>query len=632
MQKEKGIVSIKVKLLGVIVPVVIVSILVLVLIAYRTSAGLIESYSENLLESSVENQASQIESWLEQNIGAFQIVKTTIENTKPDDKELQTMLDSYYNYNSNYPEGLYIADETGKLWKASDSAMSESDPVNSVWYQEGLTRVNMAIGSSYVNSEGVSVISASGILNDGSGKMKVISADMTLDRISVIVNAFIKMKNAEAILVDKDTATILASRDSAKISTTLGSSAFEQSVAAKIADRDYSFSTLDGNMTVFKEVSGTNWILVSYIPTSIVLADLANLRNLMILISVISILILCVVIERTTHVVIAPVRKLTNVIKALTDGDFTVSVKSSGNDEIALMSRSVERFIASMKQMIASMGDISGKLGTQADASDSVSREMQSAANVQSQSMSELNMTVDQLSVSVNEIADNATKLAGVVADTKDDSVNVGNKMRETVEVSQKGREDMEHVGEALENIRTSIQNLEAAVNKVGTASGEIVEIVQLIGNIAEETNLLSLNASIEAARAGEAGRGFAVVAEQIRQLAEQSTQSAVDTRELIEASLKEIEEGNQAVERVSTSLEEVIDGIKQIAETSKRLSDNSKDQAEAMKQAEEGVNQISEVVQSNSATAQESSATSEELSAQAIALDELIGKFVLKN
>ena len=120
MQKEKGIVSIKVKLLGVIVPVVIVSILVLVLIAYRTSAGLIESYSENLLESSVENQASQIESWLEQNIGAFQIVKTTIENTKPDDKELQTMLDSYYNYNSNYPEGLYIADETGKLWKASD--------------------------------------------------------------------------------------------------------------------------------------------------------------------------------------------------------------------------------------------------------------------------------------------------------------------------------------------------------------------------------------------------------------------------------------------------------------------------------------------------------------------------------
>ena len=610
MQKEKGIVSIKVKLLGVIVPVVIVSILVLVLIAYRTSAGLIESYSENLLESSVENQASQIESWLEQNIGAFQIVKTTIENTKPDDKELQTMLDSYYNYNSNYPEGLYIADETGKLWKASDSAMSESDPVNSVWYQEGLTRVNMAIGSSYVNSEGVSVISASGILNDGSGKMKVISADMTLDRISVIVNAFIEMKNAEAILV-------LASRDSAKISTTLGSdgsSAFEQSVAAKIADRDYSFSTLDGNMTVFEEVSGTNWILVSYIPTSTVLADLANLRNLMILISVISILILCVVIERTTHVVIAPVRKLTNVIKALTDGDFTVSVKSSGNDEIALMSRSVERFIASMKQMIASMGDISGKLGTQADASDSVSREMQSAANVQSQSMSELNMTVDQLSVSVNEIADNATKLAGVVADTKDDSVNVGNKMRETVEVSQKGREDMEHVGEALENIRTSIQNLEAAVNKVGTASGEIVEIVQLIGNIAEETNLLSLNASIEAARAGEAGRGFAVVASEIGTLASNSTASVEHISKLIHEVNELVADAVRQAGDSADNINESSGLIHTAIDTFDKIYDNIQQTSALIDQMVDKINQVDEVATNVAAISEEQAASSDEI------------------
>lgn len=189
-----------------------------------------------------------------------------------------------------------------------------------------------------------------------------------------------------------------------------------------------------------------------------------------------------------------------------------------------------------------------------------------------------------------------------------------------------------ENIQKTADQSKNQMQSMIDTMSRINESSNKIGNIITDIENIASQTNLLSLNASIEAARAGEAGRGFAVVAEQIRQLAEQSTQSAVDTRELIEASLKEIEEGNQAVERVSTSLEEVIDGIKQIAETSKRLSDNSKDQAEAMKQAEEGVNQISEVVQSNSATAQESSATSEELSAQAIALDELIGKFVLKN
>ena len=301
-------------------------------------------------------------------------------------------------------------------------------------------------------------------------------------------------------------------------------------------------------------------------------------------------------------------------IKALTDGDFTVSVKSSGNDEIALMSRSVERFIASMKQMIASMGDISGKLGTQADASDSVSREMQSAANVQSQSMSELNMTVDQLSVSVNEIADNATKLAGVVADTKDDSVNVGNKMRETVEVSQKGREDMEHVGEALENIRTSIQNLEAAVNKVGTASGEIVEIVQLIGNIAEETNLLSLNASIEAARAGEAGRGFAVVASEIGTLASNSTASVEHISKLIHEVNELVADAVRQAGDSADNINESSGLIHTAIDTFDRIYDNIQQTSALIDQMVDKINQVDEVATNVAAISEEQAASSDEI------------------
>lgn len=449
-KERQGIISIRMKLLGIIVPIVVLLMVVLVLIAYRTSAGIIENYSRNLLESSVGNQSSQIEGWLNENIEAFQAVKAAVENLRPNDSQLQTILDGYYNYNSNYPQGLYIADEDGKLSKASESSLSEADPTGSTWYQEGLTRVNMAVGSAYVNSQGENVISASGILNDGSGKTKVISADMTLDRISIIVNGFIEMKNAESFLVDGRDGTILANRDSALISTTIGgegSNAFQRKVGEKITGRDYDFAVLEGNMTVFEKVSGTDWILISYIPREIVMADLIRLRTIMIVISVVSILVLCLVIERVTHIVIKPVKKLTEVITAMTDGDFTVNVVSKGRDEIAVMSRSVERFIHSMKEMISSMGNISDKLGTQADTSDNVSRQMQSAAAIQSESMGELNSTVDQLSLSVYEIAENATKLAGVVADTKVDGDNVGHKMRETVEVSQKGRKDMERVG-----------------------------------------------------------------------------------------------------------------------------------------------------------------------------------------
>ena len=179
---------------------------------------------------------------------------------------------------------------------------------------------------------------------------------------------------------------------------------------------------------------------------------------------------------------------------------------------------------------------------------------------------------------------------------------------------------------------REQMTELVSAMNRIDETSKKIENIISDIENIASETNLLSLNAAIEAARAGEAGRGFAVVAEQIRKLAEQSAQSAVDTRTLIEGSLREVDDGNLAAESAAGAIEEVVEGIKNIAEASNRLSETLNEQAKAMNQAEAGVNQISEVVQSNSAAAQESSATSEELSAQATTLSDLVGRFTLRS
>lgn len=164
----RAMVSIMVKLLGVIVPVVIVCILALVTIAYKESSDLIKSNSENLPESSVGSQAAQIEGWLNQNIEAFQMVKTTIEQTNPDEEALQMMLDAYYGYSSNYPEGIYIADEDGRVFKAQESALDVSNPTESTWYKEGLTRYNMAVGNPHINAKGEYIISATGILDDAS--------------------------------------------------------------------------------------------------------------------------------------------------------------------------------------------------------------------------------------------------------------------------------------------------------------------------------------------------------------------------------------------------------------------------------------------------------------------------------
>ena len=237
----------------------------------------------------------------------------------------------------------------------------------------------------------------------------------------------------------------------------------------------------------------------------------------------------------------------------------------------------------------------------------------------------------DNLSQSAQALAEGATEQAGAVEELTSTIAN----LTEDSEKSAKNLEDSHQAAmgyaKQADTSRIQMKELTAAMDKINETSKKIENITADIEDIASQTNLLSLNASIEAARAGEAGKGFAVVADQIRQLAEQSAKSAVDTRELIEGALKEIEQGNSAALNAQESLKLVVDGIESIAETSKTLSSASELQANSMEQAESGVNQIAEVVQSNSAAAQQTSATSEGLSAQAETLRDLVGKFVLK-
>lgn len=543
-QKEhrKSITSIKTKILVAVSALVLILVLILIIISYTISKNIITDQSMQLLELSTKNQASRIEAWMSEKLNVFSTFKQDIETLDYTDAQLQSLLDSYYGRSSDYPDGFYIADTSGKVMQAAGVDYKKTADASSAWYNEALTRVNMAFGDVHVNEAGTDVVSAGAILRDskkagGNAKAKntrLLVVDVPIAHIQVIVDSFISMDDAQAILVDKDNMSILSKSDDTLTGRLSDGTGFLGTIGNRISQQNYTAMTLDGNIVDFREITGTNWVLVSYVPESAVFSELASLRTTMIVVAVVVLAVILVLMERMIHFMIKPIRSLTDSIVTMASGDFTVDIKTKGNDEITLMGHSMKEFTAAIRSMINDISNISETLKGQAESSTSVSGGLYEASLKQSKNIDELNGTVDQLSASVQEIAESATALAVVVSDTRDSSNNAEDKMNVTVEVAEAGKNDMQKVGEAMGLIEQSINGLQESIDKVGAASQEINKIVGMIGEIADETNLLALNASIEAARAGDAGKGFAVVATEIGSLATNSNQSVQKIQTLI--------------------------------------------------------------------------------------------------
>lgn len=189
---------------------------------------------------------------------------------------------------------------------------------------------------------------------------------------------------------------------------------------------------------------------------------------------------------------------------------------------------------------------------------------------------------VDDASGQVLTGSTNLAEAAQSLAEGATDQAASGEEMQATINELTSGiKTTAEELGtaydeaykyaEIAEGSRGDMEVLVQAMSRINETSEKIGAIITQIEDIASQTNLLSLNASIEAARAGEAGKGFAVVADQIRNLAEQSAKSAVDSKALIEAAIHEVGDGNMYAEKASTSLREVVDGIQAIADSAKK-------------------------------------------------------------
>ena len=343
-----------------------------------------------------------------------------------------------------------------------------------------------------------------------------------------------------------------------------------------------------------------------------------------------------------------PLAELEERVVAFAEGDINSPFpQSKEKDEIAglmnasyTMAERLQMIIADVTRLCEEMGG--GNFAVKSDCEDSYVGDLvnlREAIKTMNMNVSNALKEVEELATQVNVGATNLAEAAQDLAEGATDQAASVQEMVATMNTVSDGLKDTStSVEEAYKQAlkcaddarvsRTEMGNMVESMTRITETSKKIENIIAEIESIASQTNLLSLNASIEAARAGEAGRGFAVVADEIRNLADQSAKSAVDTRELVSNTLFEIEQGSKIAFKTADVLDGVVNAIQQIAQTNNVLADNSKDQAYAVEQADEGIARISEVVQSNSAAAEESSATSQELSAQAMSMHELVSRF----
>ena len=617
-KRKKKNKKIRSKLLLFIVPIVILMITILVGVSAELTKRQLTEMATEQLESSVTNQGDNIEAWMNKLLTYFSSVKNTIENGSGDSESIQKVLDANYEYNSDAKDGLYIGGSDGSYMQASKLEGNVSDPSNREWFKQGMTRVEMAFGPVYKGLDGKNVISATGILKDNSDVIKVIGGDVSIDKISVIVNSGVKMNDASAMLVDvSDGNKIIAHRDknmlSAKI-TTSDSNKLTKGVAKAIKNNDLTTQNIGEYLVTFREIKGTDWILVSYVKNSVILVPVTQLVTILVILGVVAVLIISLLVVFVVNRVVAPISVITKHIRSMSDGDFTIDVNVNSNDEIGDMGSHIGEFVKSMREMLHSIHKESEKLKVESDSSDAVSRNMFSASQAQGDAMKQLNETVDQLAEAVNEIAEDATTLAQIVSDTKENSVQADESMKETVEISKKGIEDMRHLSEAMEEIQRANAELVKSINDVGTASEEITNIVGMIHSIAEETNLLSLNASIEAARAGEAGRGFAVVAQEIGNLANTSASNAKNISDLISQVHKLIDNAVNQANMSAESIEENGKLIDVAVDTFDTIYNNIQDSSNSMLEMIKNVEKVDEVATNVAAISEEQAASAQEI------------------
>ncbi len=316
---------------------------------------------------------------------------------------------------------------------------------------------------------------------------------------------------------------------------------------------------------------------------------------------------------------------------AIADGDLTGdNLETASRDEIAELTQSINVMQDNLRNLLEQIGQNSQSVG-------SASAEIASSATQSSQGA---RMQSDQ----ATQIATGMQEMSATVAQVSEHSNQAADAARRAFVLAEEGGKVVEATLESMRTISRRVSGTAAKIQKLGVSSDRIGKIIGVIDDIADQTNLLALNAAIEAARAGEQGRGFAVVADEVRKLAERTTTATKEITEMIQTvqaetkaavgemntGTAEVEAGVQTTSKAGQSLEAIIKAAQNVGDMITQIATAATQQASATEQINGNIEQIAKITSESAEGAQQSAKACEDLSSLALDLEQMVGRFKL--